>query len=119
MTTDRQTEKTDRPMPDQILSPRACGTCKQRRIVNKPALHDECLHRAVLARAPGMPIHEDLLDLTYTQRRNLPARFHIPVWDGLGKPNAWLCAVCWDDEGVTHRWPCERAMACGGEVFEK
>lgn len=73
--------------------------------------------RAVLLEAPGHPHYEELPE-TIEERRKLPARFHIPVWDGDGQPNAWLCAVCWE-EGVVYSWPCEVAMKCGGEVFAR
>jgi hypothetical protein len=40
----------------------------------------------------------------------------VPVWDGNGQPNAWLCAVCWED-GAVWQWPCKVAAKHGGEVF--
>lgn len=104
--------------PSTHISPHACGTCKQRHLTGKPVEHGQCAMRAVLAHAPDMPSYDDLLDLAYEQRQQLPARFHVPMWDGLGRPNAWLCTVCWDD-GVVTAWPCEAAMEHGGEVFER
>lgn len=50
----------------------------------------------------------NLLELTYEQRKALPAKFHQPHWDGLGSPRSWICQVCWDD-GVQHAWPCDAA----------
>jgi hypothetical protein len=47
-------------------------------------------------------------ELTYSQRRALPAAYHQPHWDGLGVPHSWVCQVCWDD-GETTAWPCEAA----------
>lgn len=115
-TDDRQTEK---PWPPSLsLSPRACGACKARRLTGRSAQHQECSMRAVLAKAPDHPCYETLLDLTYAQRQALPARFHVPVWDGDGVPHAWLCAVCWDD-GVVTSWPCTAAVEHGAEVFER
>lgn len=113
-TEDRQTEWP----ASASVSPNACGTCKTRRLTGRPVVHPECAMRAVLAKAPDHPGYEDLLDLTYEQRQQLPARFHVPVWDGDGVPNAWLCAVCWDD-GEVCRWPCAAAATYGGEVFER
>ena len=61
--------------------------------------------------------YEDLLDLTLEEREALPAVHHRPVFDGLGTPNAWLCAVCWD-EGTVYGWPCEAATKGGRELAE-
>jgi hypothetical protein len=71
--------------------------------------------KAILLEAPDHPHYEELPE-TLEEREKLPARFHIPVWDGDGIPNAWLCAVCWE-EGVTCQWPCKVAAEHGGEVF--
>jgi hypothetical protein len=73
--------------------------------------------RAILLEAPDQPCYETLPE-TLEEREQLPARFHIPRWDGDGQPNAWLCAVCWD-EGTATGWPCETAMKHGGEVFAR
>jgi hypothetical protein len=73
--------------------------------------------RAILLDPPDMPGYDELPE-TLEERRKLPARFHIPRWDGDGIPNAWLCAVCWED-GVVYSWPCEVAMQHGGEVFAR
>lgn len=56
------------------------------------------------------PPPDDLLSLTFTERKALPAKYHQPYWDGLGSPHSWICAVCWDD-GETTGWPCEVANA--------
>ena len=102
----------------QHLSPKACNLCRGRHLVGKPVEHEQCAMRAVLAQAPDHPAYDDLMDLTYEQRQQLPARFHVPVWDGDGEPNAWLCAVCWHDWEVT-AWPCAAATKHGGEMFER
>lgn len=73
--------------------------------------------RAILLEAPDHPYYEDLPE-TIEERRKLPARFHVPVWDGDGQPNLWLCAVCWEDDAVW-QWPCEVAAKHGGEVFAR
>lgn len=70
---------------------------------------------AILLEAPDMPGYEELPE-TLGEREKLPARFHVPRWDGLGEPHAWLCAVCWD-EGTVTPWPCKMASERGGEVF--
>lgn len=73
--------------------------------------------RAILLQAPDHPQYEDLPE-TLAEREKLPARFHVPMWDGDGVPHAWLCAVCWE-EGVTCQWPCKVASEQGGEVFAR
>jgi hypothetical protein len=73
--------------------------------------------RAILLQAPDHPGYDELPE-TIEERRKLPARFHVPRWDGDGVPNAWLCAVCWED-GAAYLWPCEVAMEDGGEVFAR
>lgn len=70
---------------------------------------------AVLLEAADHPGYDELPE-TLEEREQLPARFHIPRWDGDGEPNAWLCAVCWD-EGTATSWPCNAARKNGGEVF--
>lgn len=56
------------------------------------------------------------MDLTAEEKAALPARFHTPAFDNLGRPNAWLCRVCWGDGWVT-QWPCATAQKHGAEVF--
>jgi hypothetical protein len=48
-------------------------------------------------------------------RLALPPQFHQPHFDGLGKPNMWLCTACWGD-GWVMSWPCEVAKAHGSDV---
>ena len=95
---------------------KACGTCKSLVRDGKPVEHEQCAARAVLLLPPDQPMYEDLVDLTDEQRKALPARFHTPVFDGLGKPNAWLCQVCWGD-GWVSQWPCGPAQQKGAMVF--
>jgi hypothetical protein len=73
--------------------------------------------RAILLEAPDMPGYDELPE-TLEERQKLPARFHVPRWDGDGQPNLWLCAVCWD-EGTVTQWPCATAALRGGEVFAR
>jgi hypothetical protein len=94
----------------------ACGACRRLAADGKPVEHEECAARARLVEAPDMPGYEDLCDLTDEQRAALPARFHIPVFDGDGVPNAWLCAACWGADWVA-KWPCATALEHGREVF--
>ncbi|WP_327223093.1 hypothetical protein OG229_02795 [Streptomyces platensis] len=96
--------------------PGACGTCRSRVRDGLPVEHDECAARATLLEAPGHPYYEDLVDLTAEEKAALPARFHTPAFDNLGRPNAWLCRVCWGDGWVT-QWPCATAQKHGAEVF--
>lgn len=56
-------------------------------------------------------------ELTPEERQALPAECHRPVWDGMGTPHLWQCAVCWGD-GWTTSWPCEPARA-GGLVLAR
>lgn len=95
---------------------KACGTCKSLTQDGKPVEHEQCAARAVLLLPPDQPMYENLVDLTDEQRKALPARFHTPVFDGLGKPNAWLCQVCWGD-GWVSPWPCGPAQQKGAMVF--
>lgn len=94
----------------------ACGTCRTTVGAGEPVTHDECAARAALLQAPDHPDYEDLLDLTDDERQALPARFHTPQFEALGKPNMWLCAVCWGDGWVT-QWPCKTAQENGAQVF--
>lgn len=104
--------------PDQPMhaDSKACGTCKRLVRDGKPIEHEQCAARAVLLPPPDQPMYEDLVDLTDEQRKALPARFHTPVFDGLGQPNMWLCQVCWGD-GWVSQWPCGPAQEKGAMVF--
>ncbi|MCX4606776.1 hypothetical protein OG402_40845 [Streptomyces anulatus] len=104
--------------PDQptYADSKACGTCKALVRDGKPIEHEQCAARAVLLLPPDQPMYEDLVDLTDEQRKALPARFHTPVFDGLGEPNMWLCQVCWGD-GWVSQWPCGPAQEKGAMVF--
>ncbi|WP_174545637.1 hypothetical protein [Nocardiopsis dassonvillei] len=73
---------------------------------------------ARIVEAPDHPSYEDLVELTLDQRAALPARFHIPQFDADGTPQAWLCAVCWDDVTVS-QWPCKTAQENGRAVFDR
>ncbi|MEU7737296.1 hypothetical protein AB0B51_30120 [Streptomyces griseus] len=102
--------------PMTHAGPKACGTCKALVRDGKPIEHEQCAARAVLLLPPDQPMYEDLVDLTDEQRKALPARFHTPVFDGLGQPNLWLCQVCWGD-GWVSQWPCGPAQEKGAMVF--
>jgi hypothetical protein len=71
--------------------------------------------RAILLEAPDAPSYEELPE-TLEERQKLPARFHTPHWTETGRPQLWVCAVCWDESSVT-QWPCKAASEHGGEVF--
>jgi hypothetical protein len=94
----------------------ACGTCRNNVANGKQVEHDGCARRTLLLEAPDMPSYEVLIGMDMSEREALPARFHVPVFDDLGKPNAWLCRVCWT-EGVVTSWPCNTAMKHGAKVF--
>lgn len=94
----------------------ACGTCRGNAAAGKPVTHDGCQQRATLLQAPDHPDYEILAGFPIEENRKLPARFHIPVFDDCGVPNAWLCAVCWA-EGEVSQWPCATAQKYGGQVF--
>ena len=94
----------------------ACGTCRKAVKAGDTVMHEECAARAVLLSAPDYPDYEDLLDLTDDERLALPARFHTPQFDSLGRPNMWQCRVCWGDGWVT-QWPCKAAQENGAQVF--
>ncbi|MFC9269009.1 hypothetical protein ACFTXJ_14700 [Streptomyces zhihengii] len=100
----------------QKASPGACGTCRDRTADGKTVEHDECAQRATLIEAPDMPDYELIVEMTDQEKADLPARFHIPRFDDCGKPNAWLCAVCWGD-GWSTQWPCATATKHGTQVF--
>jgi hypothetical protein len=96
--------------------PNACGTCRSSAEAGQPVKHDECQQRATLLQAPDHPDYEILAGFSLEENAKLPARFHVPVFDDCGKPNAWLCAVCWE-EGVVTGWPCATAVKYGTKVF--
>lgn len=96
--------------------PSACGTCRGNVEVGGQVEHDECAQRATILQAPDHPDYELLAGFSVEENRKLPARFHVPVFDDLGQPNAWLCAVCWED-GEVSQWPCATAWKYGSEVF--
>lgn len=96
--------------------PSACGTCRERTAEGETVEHDGCAQRSLLFDAPDMPDYEVLIEMTEQEKADLPARFHIPRFDDVGKPNAWLCAVCWGEGWVTG-WPCATAMKHGTQVF--
>ncbi len=56
-----------------------------------------------------------LWELDEEARRTLPPQFHLPTFDGLGRPNLWLCTACWGD-CTTTEWPCHVASAHGVQV---
>ncbi|MEH0552520.1 hypothetical protein [Streptomyces sp. B21-101] len=96
--------------------PSACGTCRDNVAAGEPVEHDGCAQRATLLQAPDHPHYEILAGFSLEENAKLPARFHIPVFDDCGVPNAWLCAVC-QEEGVVTGWPCATATKYGTEVF--
>lgn len=100
----------------QHASPTACGTCQNNAQAGTRVEHEECGQRATLLQAPDHPDYELLAGFSLEENAKLPARFHIPVFDDCGTPNAWLCAVCWED-GVVSQWPCKTATEQGTRVF--
>lgn len=96
--------------------PSACGTCRGNVAASEQVEHDECAQRATLLRAPDHPDYEILAGASLEENAKLPARFHVPVFDDCGKPNSWLCAVCWED-GTVVGWPCATATKHGTKVF--
>lgn len=96
--------------------PSACGTCRGNVAAGEPVEHDECAQRATLLQAPDHPHYEILAGFSLVENEQLPARFHVPVFDDCGKPNAWLCAVCQED-GTVSLWPCATAVKYGTQVF--
>ncbi|GAA4823780.1 hypothetical protein [Streptomyces ziwulingensis] len=96
--------------------PSACGTCRSRAQAGEPVEHDGCAQRATLFQAPDHPHYEILAGFSLEENAKLPARFHVPVFDDCGVPNAWLCAVC-QEEGVVAGWPCATATKYGTQVF--
>lgn len=100
----------------QHADPTACGTCRDNVQAVKRVEHEECSQRATLLQAPDHPSYELLAGFSLEENSQLPARFHIPVFDDCGTPNAWLCAVCQED-GVVSQWPCRTAAEQGTQVF--
>ncbi|MFK0222845.1 hypothetical protein ACIQWN_32215 [Streptomyces vinaceus] len=100
----------------QHADPSACGTCRAAVKEGKPVEDDGCAQRAMLIQPPDMPCWEVLTKMTEQEKADLPARFHLPVFDSCGKPNAWLCTVCWGD-GWSTVWPCATAVKHGTQVF--
>jgi hypothetical protein len=96
--------------------PSACGTCRGNAAAGEPVEHDGCAQRATLLQAPDHPGYEILAGFSLEENEKLPARFHIPVFDDLGQPNLWLCAVC-QEEGQVVGWPCATAVKYGTKVF--
>jgi hypothetical protein len=96
--------------------PSACGICRGNVAAGEPVEHDECAQRATLLQAPDHPDYEILVGFSLEENAKLPARFHVPVFDDCGVPNAWLCAVC-QEEGVVTGWPCATATKYGTKVF--
>ncbi|KAB1979270.1 hypothetical protein [Streptomyces triticiradicis] len=99
-----------------FAAPTACGTCRGRSEAGDPVEHDECQQRATLLQAPDHPYYEILAGFPLEENEKLPPRFHVPVFDDCGQPNAWLCAVCWE-EGQVVGWPCATATKYGAQVF--
>lgn len=100
----------------QHAGPTSCGTCQDNVQAGKRVEHEECSQRATLLQAPDHPSYELLAGFSLKENAKLPARFHIPVFDDCGKPNAWLCAVCQED-GAVSLWPCKTAVEQGTKVF--
>lgn len=62
----------------------------------------------------------ELVEMTYAQRRGLPAVHHRPHFDDLSEPASWVCSVCsvcWDD-GETNAWPCTPTTTGGRELAD-
>ncbi|WP_328903207.1 hypothetical protein OHR86_27800 [Streptomyces sp. NBC_00441] len=96
--------------------PTACGTCQGNVQAGGRVEHEECSQRATLLQAPDHPSYELLAGFSLEENAKLPARFHVPVFDDCGTPNAWLCAVCQED-GAVSQWPCAVAVKQGTKVF--
>lgn len=94
----------------------ACDTCRRNAEAGEPVEHEGCQRRATLLHAPDHPHYELVAGFSLEENAALPPRFHVPVFDDLGKPNSWLCAVCWD-EGTVTGWPCATAIKYGTQVF--
>ncbi|MFM9703655.1 hypothetical protein [Streptomyces galilaeus] len=96
--------------------PSACGTCRGNAAAGEPVEHDGCAQRATLLHAPDHPYYEILIGFSLEENEQLPARFHVPVFDDCGTPKLWLCAVC-QEEGQVVGWPCATATKYGTQVF--
>lgn len=73
--------------------------------------------QAVMRHARAAINPASTFELTYAERVALPAPYHQPVFDGLGVPHSWQCAVCWDaEEGIVTAWPCAPATTGGVEL---
>ena len=104
---------SDFPMPLWLAATAQHGT------EHAASLWDDAT-RYLLKRTPvtrlAVPLPEDLADLAeagFTDEHghsSLPGIYHLPAFDGLGQPNAWLCSVCWTD-GVMNGWPCTALMS--------
>jgi hypothetical protein len=101
---------------DPLTDPSSCGSCRHHVAQGRAVLHEQCIARARLIPAPDAPCYETILDTPEDQRAQLPARFHIPMYDDVGTPKSWSCAVCWGD-GWSTRWPCATALENGRDVF--
>ncbi len=68
--------------------------------------------------APHTPLQlQDISTMSFEQRQQLPAIYHRPVFNDLGRPTVWMCAVCWDDDAATVTpWPCLPAQAGGRDL---
>jgi hypothetical protein len=59
----------------------------------------------------------DINEMTFEERRALPARYHRPYYMDLGTPSVWTCTACWDaEEAIAYSWPCEVAQRDGRDV---
>ncbi|WP_354643931.1 hypothetical protein [Kitasatospora camelliae] len=103
-------------LTNAALDPASCGSCRHHAERGRAVIHEQCIARATLLPAPDAPGYETILDTPEDQRAQLPARFHIPVYDDLGTPKSWKCAVCWGD-GWGTAWPCATALENGRDVF--
>lgn len=97
------------------LLDRVAGTLEAANAGDVRLTSDPLPDRDPLRLAPdGRSVNEEL---TYLERRALPAVYHQPFWDGNASPAAWICQVCWDD-GVSHAWPCTPAKRGGGAIAD-
>lgn len=66
---------------------------------------------------PGSPYAQAWMseELSEQQRQDLPAPYHRPYFDGLGRPASWVCEACWGD-GWSTAWPCPAALSEGVEL---
>lgn len=73
------------------------------------------MHRRDREKAEFKQTMDSSWELPEAERKALPAKFHQPIWDGLGVPHSWICAQCWGEDWVS-TWPCEIATTGGLEV---